>query len=73
MKTGRYSAATQAAWDTVRAQILTAIQTMPSLTYKKIGQLFDCSEGCVAGIAKKANVKRPQGRRTGFTVHKDAV
>jgi len=36
---------------------------MPNLTYnakphyKKIGQLFDCSEGCVAGIAKKANMK----------------
>jgi hypothetical protein len=73
MKTGRYNAATQAAWDAVRAQILTAIQTMPNLPYKKIGQLFDCSEGCVAGIAKKAEVKRPQGRRKGFKAQKEAV
>jgi hypothetical protein len=46
---------------------------MPNLPYKKIGQLFDCSEGCVAGIAKKAEVKRPQGRRKGFKAQKQAV
>lgn len=73
MQTGRYNAATQAAWDAIRAQILTAVQTMPNLTYKKIGQLFDCSEGCVAGIARKADVKRPQGRRKEFKVRKQAV
>ena len=63
MKTGRYDVATQAAWDAIRVQILTAVQTLPHLTYVQVGQLFDCHSNTVALIARKAGIYRMGGRR----------